>query len=73
MDRLGARALGDVEDLLHVQVVIGRRPVAEVERLLGARHVQRVAVQLGVHRHGGDAHLLQGSQDAHGDLAAVGY
>ena len=34
--------------------------------------MQRVAVELGVHRHGGDAELAGRADDPHGDLTAVG-
>ena len=71
MDRLGARARRHVEDLLDVQVVLRRRALAEVVGLVRARHVQRVAIVLGVDRHRGDPQLLQGAHDADGDLAAV--
>ena len=48
VDRLGARALRDVEDLLDAQVVLRGRAVAEVVGLVGALDVRRVAVELGV-------------------------
>ena len=54
VDRLGAGALGRVDDLLDVQVVLRRRPVAEVVGLAGARDVGRVAVELGVDGHARD-------------------
>ena len=72
VDRLGARALGDVEDLLDAQVVLRGRPLAEVVGLVGALDVQRVAVELGVDGDERDAELLQRAHDADGDLAAVG-
>ena len=65
-------ALRDVEDLLDVQVVLGRRAVAEVVGLAGARDVRRVAVELGVDGDARDAQLLQRAHDADRDLAAVG-
>ena len=34
--------------------------------------MQGVAVELGVHRHGGDPELASGADDPHGDLATVG-
>ena len=73
VDRLGARAAGDIEDLLDAQVVLGGGPVAEVVGLVGALDVGRVAVELGVDGDAGDAELLERADDADGDLAAVGY
>ena len=73
VDRLGARALGDVEDLLDAEVVLGGGSVAEVVGLGGALDVGRVAVDLRVHGDAGDAELVERADDAYGDLAAVGY
>ena len=39
---------------------------------LGKTHVKGVAIELGIHRHGGDSHLSSGSDDADCDLSAVG-
>ena len=72
VDRLGAGAAGDIEDLLDVQVVLGGRALAEVVGLVGARDVGRVAVELGVDGDARDAELLERAHDADGDLAAVG-
>ena len=69
---LGARALDDVEDRGGVEVALGRRLAAEGVGLVGEADVQRVAVELGVHGHRGDAQLLAGADDTDGDLAAVG-
>ena len=56
----------------HVQITARGAGRADADALVRQRHVQSVAVGLGKHRHGGDAHLLAGADDAHGDLAAVG-
>ena len=60
MDRLGARAPGDVEDLLDAQVVLGRGALAEVVGLIGAGDVRGVAVELGVDGDAGDARAPPG-------------
>ena len=70
--RVGAGLLGDVDDLLDVEVGVGRGRAAERVRLVGEPHEERVAVGLGVHRHAADAGVLAGADHAHRDLAAVG-
>ena len=73
MDRLGAGLLGGLDDLLDVQIALGRDRGADQERLVGLAHVGRVAVDLRVDGDRADPHLLQGAGDADRDLAAVGY
>jgi hypothetical protein len=56
---------GDVE--------VGRRAAGvQCHGLLGQRRVQCAGIVAGVHGHGGDAEILRGTDDPHGDLAAVG-
>ena len=69
---LGAGLAAHLEDALDVEVALGRRRAAQQVGLVGARDVQRVAIELGVDRHRGDAHLAQRADDADRDLAAVG-
>ena len=69
---LGPRALDHLEQLVDVQVGLRGRSRAEQERLVGAAHVERVAVRLGVHANRRDAHLAERAHDADGDLAPVG-
>jgi hypothetical protein len=72
VDRVGAGALGDLEELLLHEVAVpgGRAP--ERVGLVGDLHVQRVAVGIGVDRDRPDPSVLAGPCDAHGDLATVG-
>ena len=72
MDRLRAGQLRRGDDAALVQIALLRRGRAEAIALVRQRHVQRVAIRLGIHGDGGDAHLLTGADDAHGNLAAVG-
>ena len=58
--------------LLGVEVALGRGLTAEGVGLVGEADVQRVAVEIGVHGHGGDAQLLAGTDDTDSDLAPVG-
>ncbi len=69
---VGAGLLDDVEDALGVEVALGRGLPAERVGLVGQPDVERFAVELGVHRHAGDAELLARTDDADGDLAPVG-
>ncbi len=55
-----------------VEVALGRRLAPQGVGLVGQADVQGVAVELGVHGHGGDAHLAAGADDPDGDLGAVG-
>src|SRR6202035_201974 len=61
-----------VEDLLHVQVVLRGRTVAQVVCLGGPRHMRSVPVELGVHGHARHAELIQRAHDTDRYLAAVG-
>ena len=68
--RAGRLARGD--DLVHREVRLARRRRADADRLVGQLDVPGVAVRLGVHGDGRDAHAARGPDDAAGDLAAVG-
>ncbi len=72
MDRLGAGLPAGFHDLVDQQVGLrrGRRP--DQHRLVGLANMQRVGIGLGIHGHGLDAQPLAGTDDAAGDLAAVG-
>ena len=63
--------LAGSDDLVGDEVTRARRRRAQQHGLVGEFHVPRVAVGLGIHRHGGDAQLLRGLDDAAGDLSAV--
>ncbi len=72
MHGVGPAAGDGVEDGLGVQVALGRGLAAEGICLVGHADVQGVAIELGVHRHGGDTQLPTGTDDPHGDFGAVG-
>ena len=55
-----------------VQIALRRRAGPDQARLVGAPHVQRAAVGLGVDGHRADAELAQRPEDPDGDLAAIG-
>ncbi|MNV30070.1 hypothetical protein D3C71_1213240 [compost metagenome] len=72
MDRLRAGAACGLQDGIPAQVALACRRRADRDGLVGQAHVARVAVGVGVHRHGGDAQALAGSDDTAGNFAAVG-
>ncbi|MNM96934.1 hypothetical protein D3C81_1094290 [compost metagenome] len=72
MHRVGATALGHGQQLIDVQVSVGRALAIEAVRLIGHASVHRVDVGVGVHRDGLHTIIGAGAQDAHGDLATVG-
>ncbi|KAG1319912.1 hypothetical protein G6F63_014509 [Rhizopus arrhizus] len=61
-----------VEKGIAAQVAFACGGRADVDGFVGQAHVARVAVGIGIHRHGGDAEAAAGRDDAAGDLATVG-
>ena len=72
MDGVGFSLLGDLKNLVHAQVALARGRRAEQVGLVSVAHVQRAAVHVRIHGHGGNAQFAAGADDAHGDLAPVG-
>ena len=72
MHSLRPRALDHEQQLLDVQVALGRRSRAEQVRLVGSLDMDRISVELGVDGHGCDPKLLASADYADGDLAPVG-
>jgi hypothetical protein len=62
----------DVEDLVGVQVALGRGLTAQRVRLVGQPHVQSPPVEIRVQRDGGDVELATGADDPDRDLPPVG-
>src|SRR5262249_42055666 len=54
-----------------VEIALGRRRRPDAHGPVGEAHVQRALVGGRIDGHGLDAHLVEGADDAHGDLAAV--
>ena len=69
---LRACGLAGVDDLLRHEIAFAAGGRADTDRLVGQFNVARVAVSLGIHRDGGNAHAARGLDDAAGDFAAVG-
>jgi hypothetical protein len=57
--------------LVHHEIALAARRRADAHGLVGELDVPRIAVGLGIHGHGLDAHAAGGLDDAAGDLAAV--
>ena len=72
MHGVGAGAAGDGEDLLDLEVGLGAGRATERIGLVSEAHVQRVPILVGVDGDRGDPGVTSGTDDADGDLAAVG-
>ena len=72
VDGVGAGLRGGVEDLGNVEVRLGRGLTAQGEGLVGERDERGVRVRLGVDGDRGNSSVTCGTDDAHGDLTAVG-
>jgi hypothetical protein len=74
IDRVAARLLGDADDLVDRQVRADRMArLPDLVRLVGLQSMLGVAVLVGIHRDGGDPHLVGGAEGADRDLTAVGH
>ena len=72
MDSFGAALLDRIHDLVDHDIAFRGRGRADMDRLIGHFHMQRVAVGIRVDGDSGDAHLAGGLDNAAGDLAPVG-
>ena len=72
VNRLRARLLGCVQDLVDAQVALTRQIAAQRHSHMGHARVQRLLVPVRAHSHSLNAHLSRRTDDAQGDLATVG-
>ncbi|CAB4562116.1 unannotated protein [freshwater metagenome] len=72
MHTVSTAALDDIENEFGVQVALSCRCAAKCIGLIGEAHMEGVTVEIGVHRHGSDAHFLTGADDTDCNFAAVG-
>ncbi len=72
MDRLAAGGLGRGDERRDAEIALGGGRRADADRAVGEPHVERVLVRRRVDGDGLDAELVQRSDHADGDLAAVG-
>ena len=72
VNRVRARLLDRVDNLVGAQVALARRRRPDRDRLVGEPHVHRGGVRVRVHRDGAQIELAAGADHPAGDLAAVG-
>ena len=72
MHRLGAARLAGGDDVVDDQIALRRRRRPDRHGVVGHFDMERVAVGLGIDRHGLDSHPAGGLDDPAGDLAAIG-
>ena len=72
MHRLGTARLAGSNDVVDDQIALRRRRRPDRYGVVGHFDVERVAVGLGIDRHGFDSHPAGGLDDPAGDLAAIG-
>ncbi len=72
MDGVGLGSDGCVEYVLFVQVAVCRIFGADAHGHVGQLYVQGIGVGIGVDGDGLNAQFLAGTDDTHGDFAAVG-
>ena len=72
MDSLGAALLAGGDDALGHQVTLAAGRRAYKHRFVGQRHMARIAVGVGIHGHGLDAHLAGRFNDPAGDFTSIG-
>ena len=72
MDRFGARGARDLDDPLAPQIALGDRGRPQPVGLVGERHVQRIAIRIGVDGDAADAQAMRGPHHPAGDLPTVG-
>ena len=73
MDRIGAGDFAGSNDLMDIQIAIARRRRSNTDAFVGKPHMHGVSVGSRVDGYGLDAELLACTQDAQGNLAAIGY
>ena len=71
MDGIGTRSLGDIENLLYVEVRFPGGSRADRVSLIGFADVERGAVDGGVNGDGGDPHLMAGANYAYRNLPPI--
>ncbi|KAG1317656.1 hypothetical protein G6F63_015580 [Rhizopus arrhizus] len=72
MHGVGAAAARHRQQLVDIEVGVGRAVALQAERLVGHARVQRVEIGVGVDRDGLHAVIGASADDAHRDFATVG-
>ena len=72
--RMNSVSAGDerrADNVGDVEIALGRRGRADADGLVSEPHMQGIAVRFRIDRNRGDAQVTAGTDDPHGDLAAV--
>ena len=64
---------GDIENFVDIEIGLTGRRSADRIGFVGLAYVQRSAVYIGINHDRGNSHFVARAQDAHRDLAAIGY
>ncbi len=64
--------MGDLQDLLLIQIAVGGGGGAGVPGLVGQVDMECVAIQFRIHANGANPHLPRGADHPDRDLAAIG-
>ncbi len=72
MDGVGPRVPCRLDEGIHAEIRLPGRRGSDADGVVGGEDVRRLAVRVGVDRHGGEPLGVAGAGDADGDLAAVG-
>ncbi len=73
VDEVRAARLRRPEQAIDIEIALGSRGRSDGKGLIGHEDVRRSPIDLGVHRHGFDAHLATAADDPNGDLTAIRY
>ncbi len=73
MKRVALGALGHVHEFINAQVTFAGGRGANGVGLVGEADVERGAIHIAIHSHGGDAQFMARARDAHRNLAPVRY
>ena len=72
MNGFRTAAARGVDHPFDIEIAVARPGRPEQHRLIGFGDMHRTAIGLGIHRYGAQAHRPRRSDDAAGDLAAIG-
>ncbi len=72
MNGVSAGFFHGVDQRIDPQITFARRRRTDPHGAIRRAHVQRVAIRIGIHGNGLDAHPPRGAHDAARDFAAIG-
>ena len=71
VNRVGATAFSDRQNLRNIEVGVGRCGALQGVSLVGETHIERIAIGFSVDGNATDAGVLRGTHHAYGDFATV--